>query len=111
MKVIEGTYEDLRNLIYKEKFVTVKYYSEDCEKCKVLTDVFKKYSEDKKYSEILFMRMNSEENPVAKRLISEQKLPFMSSFKDGLLIESTTVSSEKEIKKVLDNLMELTNEK
>ncbi len=104
MAVIESKDEELGKLVYTEKCVVIKYYTKDCENCKTLNPVFEKFSNTEKYEKILFIRLNANENPVAQQFIKTQELPFMVSYKNGLLIESKTIASEKEMKHLLDNL-------
>lgn len=105
MAVIFGTDEDLRSLTYAHPYVAVKYHNETFPICKELYPKYKKFSEDKKYKNITFVRVDADENPIAKKLIQKDVYSFMAIYKKGLLMESHIISSEKDIKLMLDKLL------
>lgn len=106
MAVIEELDENLTRLIYAEKYIAIKYYTDNCESCRALAPVFEKFSMVKKYSEIVFVKIEASGNPVASEYIGRHQATIMVSYKDGLLINSTTVATEKELKAFLDELIE-----
>ena len=105
MSVIDGTDKDLRSLLYQKHCVAVKYHSSSCERCKAFRPIFDALSRKSKYADILFVRMNADENPVAKKFINDRDMPFMGIYNNGLLLESTTVGSEEAITVLLDKLL------
>ena len=104
MAVIISTEEELRKLIYEKPYVAVKYHNDNFPICQELFKSFTKLSNREKYKEILFVRINADENRIAQKLIEKDVFSFMAIYKNGLLIESKTISSEKDIKAVLDKL-------
>ncbi|MDQ3073814.1 MAG: thioredoxin family protein [Bacteroidota bacterium] len=103
MAVIRSTNEDLRNYVYDKQYVIVKFHNkENCELCTELLPVFERLSD--KYTDITFVVMNSEDNPIAKKLIEKNKKPFIGIYKEGLLVECSLVASEKEFITMLDRL-------
>lgn len=105
MAVIEELDENLTRLIYAEKYIAIKYYTHNCESCKALAPAFEKFSNTKKYAEIVFVKILADKNPIASQYIISNKASIMVSYKDGLLINSSTVATEKAMQKFLDELI------
>lgn len=106
MAVIEGTDDTLRHLVYSKKYVVIKYYADDCKMCKELDPVFLQFSKNEKYTDMFFMKIKADNNPVAKKVIMEYDLPFMITYKDGHLVDSNPVTSDKEMIKLIEKLLE-----
>jgi hypothetical protein len=104
MAVIISTEEELRNLSYEKPYVAIKYHNDKIPFCLELYKKYSQLSELEKYNDITFVRINSEENQIAKKLIEKDVYSFMSIYKNGLLIESKTISNENDIKSLLDKL-------
>ncbi|MGZ5242285.1 MAG: thioredoxin family protein [Bacteroidia bacterium] len=103
MSVIESSNDDLRNFVYDKQYVIVNFHTEqDCTVCLELLPVFERLSEE--YKNITFVRMNADDNPIAKKLINKEKKPFIGIYKEGLLVECSLVSSENEISTMLNKL-------
>lgn len=105
MVVIIDSDEELRQLVYVHPYVAVKYHSEAFEACRELYPVYKKISNQKKYGMITFVRVNADENLIAKKIIEKNVFSFMAIYKKGLLLESRTVSSGKDIEELLEQLL------
>jgi len=105
MAVSFATDEDLRSLIYDYEYVSVKYHNEAFPICQELFPKYKAISEEKKYEKIKFIVVNADENPIAQKLIEKDVYSFMAIYKKGLLIESRTISSGKDIRELLDKLV------
>ncbi len=105
MSVIEGTDKDLRSLLFQKQCVAVKYHASDCNRCEEFRPIFDALSRKKKYTNILFMRMDALENPVARKFINDRDLSFMGVYHNGLLLESTTIASEIDLTQMLDKLL------
>jgi hypothetical protein len=104
MVTIIETDEDLRHLIYDNQYVSVKYHNDQFRICQELFPQYLRLSEDEKYKKITFVRVNADENLIAKKIIEKDVYSFMAIYKKGLLIESQTISSVEEIEHMLDKL-------
>lgn len=109
MSIIHGNDEELRKLTQENSLIIVKYHTAKCPICERLVPVYKNLSEAKEYNEIKFVRMNADENPVAKLFVKDQSMPFVATYKNGLLIECRTVQTEDELKYMLNKLVEAKN--
>jgi thiol-disulfide isomerase/thioredoxin len=105
MPVLHATDDDLRTFIFNNPMVIVKYVKKDCEHCKRIAPHFEKFSNDPKYDRIRFLIADSIQNPVAFREVGERDMPFVSMYKEGLLIECASVKTETEVRALLDKLL------
>jgi thioredoxin 1 len=83
----------LQELSNNEK-VVVKYYADWCGSCKLFSPKFKRLSEDERFKDIVFLDINAEQNPEARKLASVDTLPFFAIFKKGELIDKISTSKE-----------------
>jgi thioredoxin 1 len=83
----------LQELSNNEK-VVVKYYADWCGSCKLFSPKFKRLSDDERFKDIVFLDINAEQNPEARKLASVDTLPFFAIFKKGELIDKISTSKE-----------------
>ncbi len=92
--------------------VILKYHTDDCgETCKKLLPIYEALSGQKKYADIVFLRIDADENPVAKKFILKKKQPIVSLYHKGRLIETEYVGSEAELVKLLEVILEIRSKK
>ncbi len=104
MNLNDNATHEWPNLLKKNRYLFIKYRGQnDCKECEKINSLLEIISRETKYNQIKFVRMQPENNPVAERHIKKNKA-FVAAFKDGLLVECAVVSSEQEIRKILDNL-------
>lgn len=96
--------EGLRHLTHEHLKVFAKFTSEGCDTCELLAPPFAKFADDKAYEPILFLRLNADENPVAKKLMQERVAPFFVSYCQGQLLECDSLTTEPQVKDMLDRL-------
>lgn len=99
-----STDTDFEKLISSNNKVVVKYYADWCGSCKLFAPKFKRHSNDETNSDILFLEVNAEENEAARKLGGVDNLPFLASFKNGVLLEGTATSKEEYLQKMIDDL-------
>jgi len=98
------TDSDIENLIKTNDKVIVKYFADWCGSCKLFAPKYKRYAADENNADILFLDVNAEENEIARKLGGVDNLPFIASFKNGVLLEGTATSKEEYLQKMLDDL-------
>lgn len=98
--------EGLRRLAHEHLKVFVKFTSADCATCELLAPPFTKFADQEEFRTILFLRLNSDENPVAKKLMQEKVAPFFVSYCQGRLLECDMLTAEAEVKGMLHRLRE-----
>jgi thioredoxin 1 len=85
--------------------VILKYHTDDCgEPCTQLLPIYEELSEEKRYTNIVFLRINADDNPVAKEYILKKKQPIITLYHKGRLLESTTIGTKEEMISLLDVL-------
>lgn len=104
MAVLISSEEELRNLSYEKPYLSVKYHNDTIPFCHELYRRYQEFSDMEEYKDIFFIRINSDENQIARKLIEKDVYSFMAIYKNGLLIESRTISGEEDIKSLLDKL-------
>ncbi|HEX8349785.1 MAG TPA: thioredoxin family protein [Hymenobacter sp.] len=106
MSVVDADDESLRHLTHEHLKVFAKFTSENCEICKVLAPPFAKFANDAPYEHILFLRLNSDQNPVAKKMMQEKAVPFFVSYCQGRILECDTLTTEQQVRDMLQRLHE-----
>ena len=99
-----STDKDFENLLQNNSKVVVKFYADWCGSCKLFAPKFKRHSNDEANSDILFLEVNAEENEKARKLGGVDNLPYLASFKNGILLEGTATSKEEYLQKMIDDL-------
>ncbi len=104
MAIVCANDDNLREHIRDHNCVFVTYMTPSCEVCKSLMPSIRLLSQQPDYQNIHFVEIDADENPVAKIEMQEKQLPFVVTYKKGLLIECATVSTEYDVKYKLNKL-------
>ncbi|GAB3224865.1 hypothetical protein GCM10027346_05470 [Hymenobacter seoulensis] len=104
MKVIDTNDEGLRTLVHDFPRVLAKFTSKNCPICDLLTPPFEKMSVDPRYGNTTFLRLNSDENPVARKMMATKVAPFFVAYCRGRLTECDTLQTEEEVQLMLTKL-------
>ncbi|HSI91475.1 MAG TPA: hypothetical protein VK927_10195 [Adhaeribacter sp.] len=91
---------------FKDKQNTlIMYHTEqNCKECEKLLPAFKKLALDPDHQNVGFGQMEAAPASEAERLINQRQLPFVASYKWGVLIECRMVTSEEDLRDMLKNL-------
>jgi thiol-disulfide isomerase/thioredoxin len=104
--VVDADDEQLRHLIHEHMKVFAKFTSENCDVCAALAPPFSKFVDKPENVGILFVRLNSDENPVAKKMMQEKVAPFFVSYCQGRLLECDALTEEAQVEDQLKRLRE-----
>ena len=96
--------EQLRQLTHEHRKVFVKFTSENCAVCARLAPPFAKFADDDEFRYILFLRLNSDENPVAKKIMQEKVAPFFVAYCQGRILECDMLLAEQVVLAMLRRL-------
>ena len=75
----------------------VKFTSTNCETYELLTTPFARFAGEEEFESILFLRLNADENTVAKKMMQEKIASFFVSYCQGRLLERDTLTTEQEV--------------
>ncbi|MGI4863225.1 MAG: thioredoxin family protein [Janthinobacterium lividum] len=103
-RVVDTDDDHLRRLIHEHLKVFAKFTSENCDVCQSLAPPFAKFVDAPENVGILFVRLNSDENPVAKKLMQDKIAPFFVSYCQGRLLECDALTEEAQVVAQLDRL-------
>lgn len=107
MAVTETSDEFLFLQVADNPLVILKYHTDDCGKaCMDFIPIYEQLSEDPRYSDVLFLTINAENNPVAKRRILDVRQPVITIYSKGRLLDSRHTSSREGVEELLQELME-----
>lgn len=94
MALQQATDSDFKDLLSKHPKVVVKYFADWCGSCKLFAPKFRRIASDESNQDILFLDVNAEENPEARKMANVDNLPFFATFNNGQLLEGSATSKE-----------------
>ena len=104
MAVQVATDADFSNIIKNNEKVIVKYFADWCGSCKLFAPKFRRLSDNPEYEGVVFLDVNAEENEEARKMAGVNNLPFLATFKNGVLKTGKPTSKEE---RAIDLLNEL----
>ncbi len=105
MSVITTDDNELRHLIFSKDHTAVKYTSPTCELCKKLAPVYEEISNKPSYQSILFIKIDADENPVAKVFVDERAMPLLVTYHKGVVMEASPAATDDDIVRMLQKLL------
>ncbi|MCC3152449.1 thioredoxin family protein [Hymenobacter sp. BT770] len=102
--VVDTDDQGLRQFIYEHSKVFAQFTADNCPICALVAPGFLKLADDKAYDSILFIRLDSDDNPVAKHLMAERAAPFFVSYCQGRMLECDTQVTDAAVLAQLDRL-------
>ncbi len=109
--VVDTDDAHLRRLTHENLKVFAKFTSDNCPACDALAPCFAKFVDSPANVDILFVRLDSDQNPVARKMMLEKVAPFFVSYCQGRLIECDALTEESEVVAQLDRLRAFVPEK
>jgi thioredoxin 1 len=93
--------------VAENDLVILKYHTDDCGKaCIDFIPVYEEISEDPAYKDVVFLTINAEDNPMAKRRILDKRQPVITIYSKGRLLDSRHASSKEGVEELLKELMD-----
>tara|TARA_B100001093_G_C26409483_1_gene834856 strand:+ start:122 stop:439 length:318 start_codon:yes stop_codon:yes gene_type:complete len=104
MSVKECVDKDFSDSLSTNDKVVVKYFANWCGSCKLFSPKYKRLSNDDRFSDVAFLDVNAEDNPLARKLGGVDNLPFFAVFKNGELVEGVATSKEDKLVEMLNSI-------
>jgi thioredoxin 1 len=104
MAVVNVTDADFKQVLADHPNVIVKYYADWCGSCKLFAPKFKRLSNDENNAFVAFLEVDAENNPEARKLAEVDNLPFIATFKNGVLVKGEATSKEEFVVSMIDAL-------
>lgn len=104
MAVVSATDNNFNTLLETNENVVVKYYADWCGSCKLFAPKFKRLSNDERFANIAFLEVNAEESPEARKAAGVDNLPYIATFKKGVLVSGSATSKEEFVLSMLEGL-------
>jgi thioredoxin 1 len=105
MAIQSSSDAELRSIIFEKERVIVKFIDDDCGICKQLAPSMERFSQDPRYQDITFLRLEASENPVSSKEVKLTGTPFFATYFKGTLKQCGLYASEAEVKELLDSLL------
>ncbi len=102
VQVVNDT--EFKDLISSHSKVVVKYQADWCGNCKLFAPKYKRVSNEEEHADKLFLDVNAEQNPEARKLAGVDNLPFLAVFKDGQLVEGSASNKEEYLRSLMAKL-------
>ena len=102
--VVDTDDDHLRRLTHEHLKVFAKFTSENCAICESLSPGFAKFVDSPDNVGILFVRLDTDQNPVAKKMMQEKAAPFFVSYCQGRLLECDALTEDAQVMAQLDRL-------
>jgi len=103
--VIKTTDTEFDELIKKNSKVVIKYFANWCGSCRLFAPKFSKISNKQEYSDVLFLDVNAEENPKARKFGGVTNLPYFVVVKNGEVLLADTTAKEEGVEKMIGLLL------
>lgn len=91
-------------LLKEQPRVVVKYFADWCGSCKLFAPKYRRLSEEEANQDVLFLEVNAEESPNARKAAGVDNLPYLAVFKNGQLVDGSATSKEDYLRGLLDKL-------
>ena len=106
MPVTETTDSFLFLQVADNDRVILKYHTNECgEVCKQFIPVFESISNDLKYDKVVFLVIDADYNPQAKRRILDKKQPVITIYYKGQLLDSRHAATKEGVEELLEELI------
>ena len=92
------------NIISSNDKVIVKFHADWCGSCKLIAPKYRRMSDDPRFSSIVFLDVNSEDNPITRKLSGVDNLPFFATFRSGQIVDHTATAKEETVVAMLERL-------
>ncbi len=101
MAVLDANDSNFETILQENEKVVVKYYADWCGNCKLFAPKYKRVSNEENNSQLVFLDVDAEKNPLARKMAGVNNLPFLAVFQNGQLIEGDASSKEEYLRTLI----------
>lgn len=101
MAVVKASDQDFQDQLKQHDRVVVKYFANWCGMCKMFAPKYKRVSEEEEHGDVLFLEVNAEESPEARKMAGVSNLPYLAAFKGGELVDGSPSNKEEYLRKLI----------
>lgn len=95
---------EFQSILEQNSKVVVKFSADWCGNCKLFAPKFKRVSNEAENSEMVFLDINAEKNPLARKLAQVDNLPYLAVFKDGVYLDGSASNKEEYLRSLMAQL-------
>ncbi|MEX0966064.1 MAG: thioredoxin family protein [Bacteroidia bacterium] len=104
MAVLEVSDHEFEDKLKENRNLVVKYYASWCGSCRLFAPKFRRMSEEEGFKHVVFLDIDAENNPMARKMAKVETLPHFAVFKDGELLDAGSTSKEESVRTMLEKL-------
>lgn len=98
------TDKNFEQVLKEHDKVIVKYYADWCGSCKLFAPKFRRLSNKEDFEDVKFIKVNAEQNELARKKAGVDNLPYFAIFKDGNIVEGSATSKEDVVVGMINKL-------
>lgn len=104
MAVVKVTDAEFKDQLANNDKVVVKYYADWCGSCRLFAPKYKRVSNEDEMNDVVFLEVDAENTPEARKAAGVDNLPFLAAFKGGELVEGSAGSKEEYLRSLIAKL-------
>lgn len=104
MGITETDDAGLRHLVHEYPKAFVIFTAASCASCEQLGAIVELFATNRAYTNSVFLRLNADQNPVAKQSMAQQAAPFFVTYDQGHVGHCATLSTEQQVRALLHAL-------
>lgn len=101
MAVINVNDSEFKDALAKNEKVVVKYYADWCGNCKLFAPKYKRVSNEEENSGMVFLEVDAEKFPEARKAGKVDNLPYLAVFKNGEYLDGSASSKEDYLRSLM----------
>jgi thiol-disulfide isomerase/thioredoxin len=95
---------EFKEALEKNQNVVVKYYADWCGNCKLFSPKYKRVSNEEENAGMVFLEVDAEKFPEARKAGKVDNLPYLAVFKNGELVEGSASNKEEYLRGLMAKL-------
>lgn len=95
---------ELSQVLAEHPRAVIKYHASWCGQCRLFGPKFAKLSNDPAFQDVVFLEVDAEHNPEARKAAGVTNLPFFATFRKGALVEADSTSKLERVQDMIQHL-------